>query len=421
MQTDKTTCWYQPSCIDKMNEFYDATKNNQEVKEHLKVFVELLALTDDDGGELLDLGCGTAMLSEYISDHVYVGADLPPILSGCSMRNYPQYRYQACDICNDDLSWINKYKITVLNGVIDVMEHPLEVLGAMLNHAAKYVIIHRQEITEQGETKIVKNGSYGGETFHCIINRAEFNALLDECNFSIVKELPLAFGNWENGGSSFLLRRMQSYALYEMDYKLNKIFKNKKQGFFIEAGANDGKRQSNTYFLEFYKNWKGLLIEPVYEKFAQCMENRSRQTLVVNAALVQNGYHDDYIDMIHTPNCHGMLSVVNDDNAPFMMKRAMEPGIKMRVPAKTLNECLAMLAEAPQHIDLLILDVEGYEYYALQGIDFEKWKIEYLLIEQLDNKTENIAGLIEEYYELVELLSEHDYLYKRKASSTNTN
>jgi len=47
-------------------------------------------------------------------------------------------------------------------------------------------------------------------------------------------------------------------------------------GFFIEAGANDGIAQSYTYELE--KNgWRGILIEPSSEAFENCMLNRSNE------------------------------------------------------------------------------------------------------------------------------------------------
>ena len=44
----------------------------------------------------------------------------------------------------------------------------------------------------------------------------------------------------------------------------NKLYNiiNKKNGFFIELGANDGLFQSNTAFFEKEHEWTGILIEP---------------------------------------------------------------------------------------------------------------------------------------------------------------
>ena len=49
---------------------------------------------------------------------------------------------------------------------------------------------------------------------------------------------------------------MRSYSLKDcsnnpIDYRLDKLF-NKENGFYIELGANDGLKQSNTAFFEFF-------------------------------------------------------------------------------------------------------------------------------------------------------------------------
>src|SRR5680860_384457 len=56
------------------------------------------------------------------------------------------------------------------------------------------------------------------------------------------------------------------------------------QGVFVEAGANDGIWQSNTYLLE-RRGWRGVLIEPIPELFDRCRRNRP-QSQVYNCALV---------------------------------------------------------------------------------------------------------------------------------------
>lgn len=411
MTTDKSTCWYNQTCVDEMNRFYDAHFKNMEVMKHLNVFTQLLHHADEKKCPLLDLGCGTAMLSEFCKENTYIGADLPHILSGCAMRNYPQYFYRSCDILNDDLAWISDYKIIALNAIIDIMEYPVEMLGKILKHSSKFVIIHRQEITV-GETNVIQNGSYGGFTWHSIINRNDFLKVLDENDFNIEKELSPGFSNWENGGSSFLLRKRTSWALDKIDYSLNKIFAGKENGFFIEAGANDGRRQNNTQYLEFYKNWKGILIEPLPREFAECVNNRSKASIYENCALVSDESTKE-IELRYFPECYGLLSIVNEEKYFGNIVNAMESGEPVKVKARTLNSILEQHKERIKEIDLLVLDVEGYEPEALKGIDFDKWNITYLLIEE---REEN--GIIKEHlstwYERIGKLSEKDYLYIRK-------
>ena len=41
-----------------------------------------------------------------------------------------------------------------------------------------------------------------------------------------------------------------------------RILRGQENGFYVECGASDGEFLSNTLFMERYKNWTGLLIEP---------------------------------------------------------------------------------------------------------------------------------------------------------------
>lgn len=198
------TCWHQQYVVDEMNRFVDKHIKNHDITEHFRPFTELLAICEK-GSMLLDIGTGTAMIADFCKDHKFHGADLPHIISGCAMRNQPGYFYRSCDVIEDELAWIKKFDIIVLNGVIDIMANGLGILARVLTHANRYVLIHRQEITEHGVTTYKENGSYGGKTFHSIINRNDFNQLVDQMGFDILAERKLNFGNWENGGCSFLL------------------------------------------------------------------------------------------------------------------------------------------------------------------------------------------------------------------------
>jgi hypothetical protein len=63
-----------------------------------------------------------------------------------------------------------------------------------------------------------------------------------------------------------LIRKIKLY--FKKYYSLNNIDKkmlkylNFDNGYFIECGANDGIRQSNTLYYEKEKGWRGVLIEP---------------------------------------------------------------------------------------------------------------------------------------------------------------
>lgn len=217
---DKTTCWYNGYVIEEMNRFYDNHIKDHNILKHMQPFTELLKQVTG-GGKLLDLGCGTSMLAQFCTEFEYCGSDLAHIVAGCAIRNNPKYNYRPCDMVEDSLQWITKenFKVVVVNGVIDIMQEPLKTLRKILEATPQYLIIHRQEITEAGQTHVIKNGSYGGETYHSIINRKEFTDFINACAFTIEKETKCTFENWENGGSSFLLKRKK----IEMKYFNNTL------------------------------------------------------------------------------------------------------------------------------------------------------------------------------------------------------
>ena len=63
--------------------------------------------------------------------------------------------------------------------------------------------------------------------------------------------------------------------------KLDQIlegFLNFDSGYFVELGANNGVFQSNTLYFEKYRDWHGVLVEPILNNYFNCKNNRSKNT-----------------------------------------------------------------------------------------------------------------------------------------------
>src|SRR5690348_11414021 len=73
-------------------------------------------------------------------------------------------------------------------------------------------------------------------------------------------------------------------AFFGIDRTLMRLFSYKRDGRFIEVGANDGFSQSNTYALERFYDWRGILIEPIPQLFERCKRFRPA-ALAFNCAL----------------------------------------------------------------------------------------------------------------------------------------
>lgn len=203
------------------------------------------------------------------------------------------------------------------------------------------------------------------------------------------------------------------HGINNIDQQLHKYLPNK-NGFFIEAGANNGINQSNTLFFERDLGWKGILIEPVPELAELCRNNRTNPT--INAALVASDYNLSEIVIEYTPKSSGLMSVIKGmpHTAQHLKKAGNEEGSGRMVPAMTLDQILRIYEDAlPSRMDLLVLDVEGYEPEALSGLHIAYWNIEYICIEQQYN-SKSIDKLLLPFYTKIDQLSEHDFLWKRK-------
>jgi hypothetical protein len=132
-------------------------------------------------------------------------------------------------------------------------------------------------------------------------------------------------------------------AQHSVDRKLVALFKDKKGGLFLEAGGNDGYSQSNTYYLERFMGWRGILVEPIPRLFKQYQRERSRSS-VFNFALVADSKLTPEVSIFDA----GLMSIVKDcgliDARAHASKGVellkMNELTEVRVKAKTLSEVI---------------------------------------------------------------------------------
>jgi FkbM family methyltransferase len=201
-------------------------------------------------------------------------------------------------------------------------------------------------------------------------------------------------------------------ALHGMDAKLDAII-DRDGGFFVEAGGNDGYTQSNTYWLERFRGWRGILVEPMQELFEQCREERPRAT-VVRAALVPFDHEGASVRM-RFADLMSTVAAGHADDGRTRMGTALgwRDPYEADVPARTLSDVLD--AAGSPEVDLLSLDVEGFEPAVLAGLDLERHAPRWLLVEIHDERTGRppVEAILGERYVLHGPLSPVDLLYRR--------
>ena len=204
----------------------------------------------------------------------------------------------------------------------------------------------------------------------------------------------------------------------DVNRKVTEKYLNYDSGFFIEAGGADGYTQSNTWHLEKYKNWQGILIEPNPDAAEVCRQERPNST-IYNYALVSDSFEGESIKLLRRIAYSGdpglMSTPVDSDirnneewSAP---QTTIDNSEEIDVPVTTLNAILENMVM--DELDFLSLDVEGYEIEALKGLDLKRYSPKVILIEWFKD-IKLIQDILDETHVFAEKISDHDYVFVRK-------
>jgi FkbM family methyltransferase len=145
-------------------------------------------------------------------------------------------------------------------------------------------------------------------------------------------------------------------------------FEKKRDGVFVECGANHPVHFNQTWFLE-QQDWIGLLIE-LNPKLCALLRRHRPNSRTVEAAVGSPAQVGEI--EVQIAQAHGHTSLRPAGNMKFS-------GQKVRVPLRTLDSLLA--ETGLKQIDFLSLDVEGLELDVLYGFDLSKWKPRLIFIE----------------------------------------
>ncbi len=206
--------------------------------------------------------------------------------------------------------------------------------------------------------------------------------------------------------------RLSHPALHELDVKLDAII-DRDGGFYVEAGAHDGFTQSNTYWLERFRGWRGLLVEPMPELAAEARLSRPG-AVVTECALVSAEEPPPTLRM-RFGDLMSMVEGARESHWPGLgTVLGWRDEYELDVDARTLSSLLDEI-DAPE-VDLLSLDVEGFEGQALRGVDFDRHAPRYVLVEIHDRGRDRppVDAVLSERYVEHSWLSPVDLLYVRR-------
>lgn len=234
--------------------------------------------------------------------------------------------------------------------------------------------------------------------------------IVDSVVKKIVKQMlhPLV---WEKLGQAKQEYRWskQKYHCDEVLIPIFEKFLSKKDGYYVDVGASDGRASSNTYHLEKYLNWTGILIEPIMHSFFRSRQLRGlSENKFFNCACVEPEFSGDHIEM----HFSGLMSAADSqfrELDPLEWAKKGEEFLsrgevvtKTWAQARTLESILRE-AQAPKRISLLSIDVEGGELGVLKGIQMNGWIFEYIIMETNPNSPA-IEFLKSEGYQVIDTI-----------------
>ncbi len=161
----------------------------------------------------------------------------------------------------------------------------------------------------------------------------------------------------------------------------------KREGFFVEAGACDGLSLSNTLLLEKNYGWSGILAEPNQDWHAALENNRSARISHFCLAAESNK-NVDFLATNDRPELSRIADIVPNDVHERNGNRANAKHYK--VPTISLTDLLCQ-CEAPKYIDYLSLDTEGSEFEILRTFDFDEYKFGLITVEHAGEETKREA------------------------------
>ena len=177
---------------------------------------------------------------------------------------------------------------------------------------------------------------------------------------------------WDGESEKWRERGMSTYredmTIFQSFFS-NESYANSSRHFYMEIGANDGVRESNSRFFDLCLGWAGLLVEPHPDNYKR-MER-----------LRPNAHH-----LGVAPSCDTTGGQVKFPAHRYTNAVANEEGATLDIHCGPLSYYLDQIGI--DHIDFWSLDVEGSELNILRTVDFDKVAIDVILAESANRLPE---------------------------------
>ena len=199
--------------------------------------------------------------------------------------------------------------------------------------------------------------------------------------------------NNQDSNKPYILRGIIRKRIWDCEKKLNKnekffseagqdklvkdnFFKNQHNGFFIEIGAFDGIEGSNCCYFEKYESWEGVAIEASPLQFQKLQKNRKCK--MINAVI---GPEEKEVEFCEITEGFTQMSGINNSSYKDSMDRIQKKSNSKINIIKTKSTPFENIISSNKIIDFISIDIEGNEKDVINSIDFNKYEIKVILLE----------------------------------------
>lgn len=168
----------------------------------------------------------------------------------------------------------------------------------------------------------------------------------------------------------------------ELKRIVDETFPEDESGVFVEVGAYDGERFSNTSWLAD-AGWRGLYVEPSKQFSRWCrLRHMLNRVTVLNVA-AGNENTSATLQQIGSLSTMSQATFEEYDRIDWAKQQIAKECKQQQTEVLKLDKILAD-QKIPEAFDVLVVDVEGYEENVFSGFSLAQWKPKLIIVELCD-------------------------------------
>jgi len=300
-----------------------------------------------------------------------------------SYRTHFEARNQDLEARNQDLEARNQ-DLEARNQDLEARNQDLEARNQDLEARNQDLEARNQDLEARNQDLEARNQDL--EAFRLSNSREQIREILfRNCPESMLSLLSFAFKN----SKSQLLQDVVAARVTNFEEK----------DYFVEIGACDGISLSNTYYLEKFCSWNGILVEPA--KFWREKISENRVSSIDSRAVFRTS--GDYLEFSETtdPMLSTFSHLTNLDHMSIYRQRSDNYPVK----TVSLNDLLSE-HNAPKMINYLSIDTEGSEWEILSSLNFDEYSFDFISVEHNFTQNERLVGELLEHKGYVRILDD---------------